>query len=369
MLAPFAVMPKLPRPRPARYRKPMKVLDADDPCPVRDGFTWPAEWAQHERTWMCWPCRTEAWGGPEPLLRAKQAFARVARAITTFEPVTMAVRPHDAAEARLATAGKADVFEVPLDDSWARDMGPTFLRAADGARAAVQWRFNAWGNKYHPYDEDAKLATRIAKAVDVRVYNAPLVCEGGAIHGDGEGTLIATEQTLLNTNRNPELTQQDVEESLALYTGARRIVWLGEDFSDDETDGHIDNIACFVAPGRVLVGVPSSKSHPDYEPVMEAIRRLSSARDAHGRALEIVELAQPLEQRTDARGRLLQASYVNFYLPNGGVVMPAFDDPNDEKARAVLADCFPDRDILQIDALDIVEGGGGIHCITQQEPA
>ena len=139
-------------------------LDADDPCPVRDGFSWPAELAPHARTWMCWPCRVEAWGGPDPLLRAKQAYARVARAISTFEPVTMAVRPHDAAEAKLSCAGKVGLFEVPLDDSWARDMGPTFLRGPAGSRAAVQWRFNAWGNKYHPYAQDAQLATRIGRA-------------------------------------------------------------------------------------------------------------------------------------------------------------------------------------------------------------
>ncbi len=344
-------------------------LDADDPCPVRDGFAWPAEWAPHARTWMCWPCRVEAWGGPDGVLRAKQAFARVARAISTFEPVAMAVRPHDAAEARLACAGKVEIFEVPLDDSWARDMGPTFLRGPAGARAAVQWRFNAWGNKYHPYAEDAQLATRIAKSADAAVYRTELVCEGGAIHTDGEGTLITTEQCLLNTNRNANLTQQEVEEHLALNTGARRVLWLGDGFSDDETDGHVDNIACFTAPGRVLVGMPSSKSHPDFEPVAEAVRRLRAAHDAEGRRLEIVEIEQPRKLRSDARGRLLQASYVNFYLPNGGVVMPSFDDPHDERARAVIASCFPGRDILQIDALDIVEGGGGIHCITQQEPA
>ncbi len=344
-------------------------LDADDPCPVRDGFSWPAEWAPHARTWMCWPCRVEAWGGPDPLLRAKQAYARVARAISTFEPVTMAVRPHDAAEAKLACAGKVDLFEVPLDDSWARDMGPTFLRGPAGSRAAVQWRFNAWGNKYHPYAQDAQLATRIGRASDARVYDAPLFCEGGAIHTDGEGTLITTEQCLLNVNRNPDLTQQDVEERLALFTGARRVLWLGEGFSDDETDGHVDNIACFAGPGRVIVGRPSSRSHPDFEPVNEAVRRLSAAHDAQGRAIEVVDLPQPRNMRTDARGRLLQASYVNFYLPTEGIVMPAFDDPNDEQAREILASCFPGRDILQIDALDIVEGGGGIHCITQQEPA
>jgi len=347
----------------------MERLDADDLCPVRDGFTWPAEWSEHARTWMCWPCRTEAWGGPEGLLRAKQAFARVARAITTFEPVTMAVRPHDAAEARLACAGKVEIFEVPLDDSWARDMGPTFLRKADGKHAAVQWRFNAWGNKYQPYNEDAQLATRIAKATGARIYDAPLFNEGGAIHSDGQGTLLTMEQTLLNANRNANLTQQEVEEILALYTGARGVIWLGDGFSDEETDGHVDNIACFVAPGRVLAGVQPSKSHPDYEPAREVVRRLKKARDANGDTIDVIEIEQPRKERMDWNGRPMQASYINFYLPNGGVVMPAFDDPNDEKARALLATCFPDRDILQIDALDIVEGGGGIHCITQQEPA
>ncbi|HXC56219.1 MAG TPA: agmatine deiminase family protein [Rhizomicrobium sp.] len=346
-----------------------KRLDADDPCPVRDGYAMPAEWATHARTWMCWPCRIEPWGGLDGLLRAKQAYARVARAISSFEPVAMAVRPRDAAEARLATSGKAEIFEVPLDDSWARDFGPTFLRGQDGRRAAVQWQFNAWGNKFHPWAEDAQFATRAARHAGVRTYDAPLVCEGGALHGDGEGTLLTTEQCLLNANRNPHLDRQQVEERLALYTGARRVLWLGEGFSDDETDGHVDNIACFVAPARVLVGVPASRSHPDFEPVMEAIRRLGASRDAQGRPIEVVELEQPRNLKTDWRGRLLQASYVNFYLANGGVVMPSFDDPSDDRAHAVIADCFPGRDILQIQALDIVEGGGGIHCITQQEPA
>jgi len=345
-----------------------KRLDADDPCPARDGFAMPAEWSPHARTWICWPCRIESWGGPEGLLRAKQAVARVARAISTFEPVVIVARPLDAPEARLATSGKTEIFEVAIDDSWARDSGPTFLTAEDGRKSAVQWEFNAWGNKYHPWTDDAQLAARIARQADVRLYSAPLVCEGGAIHTDGQGTLLTTDQCLLNPNRNPHLDRQQVEERLALFTGARRVIWLGEGFSDDETDGHVDNIACFVAPGRVLVGVPSSHSHPDFAPVMEAIRILSETRDAEGRKIEIVEVEQPLAGRTDWRGRLLQASYVNFYLANGGVVMPGFDDRNDEKARETIAACFPGRDILQIQALDIVEGGGGIHCITQQEP-
>ena len=285
-----------------------------------------------------------------------------------FEPVVIAARPLDAPEVQLATSGKAQIFEVAIDDSWARDSGPTFVTAEDGRKGAVQWEFNAWGNKYHPWTDDAQLASRIARQADVRLYSAPLVCEGGAIHTDGQGTLLTTDQCLLNSNRNPHLDRQQVEERLALFTGARRVIWLGEGFSDDETDGHVDNIACFVAPGRVLIGVPTSRTHPDFAPVMEAIRILRETRDAEGRKIEIVEVEQPLAQRTDWRGRPLQASYVNFYLANGGVVMPGFDDRNDEKAREIVAACFPGRDILQIQALDIVEGGGGIHCITQQEP-
>jgi agmatine deiminase len=344
-------------------------IDAENSCPAGDGFIMPAEWAPHARTWMCWPCRVEAWGGADGLLRAKQAYARVARAISSLEPVVMAVRPHDHAEAKLACAGKVEFFETPLDDSWARDIGPSFLVGTGGKRAGVQWQFNGWGNKYHPVTEDAQFATRVLHREHVPMYRAPFVCEGGAIHVDGEGTLITTEQCLLNANRNPGLGQQDVEEGLALFTGARRVVWLGEGFSDEETDGHVDNIACFAAPGCVLIGMPGSRSHPDYAPVMEAIRRLKEARDAHGRAFEIREIVQPQTERVDWRGRPLAASYINFYLANGGLVMPAFDDPNDEEARAVLAECFPGRDILQIDALDLVQGGGGIHCITQQEPA
>jgi agmatine deiminase len=317
---------------------------------------------------MCWPCRIEAWGSEEALLRGKQALARVARAISSFEPVVLAARPTDVAEAKLATSNKCEIFDVALDDSWARDSGPTFVQDGEGARAVVQWEFNAWGNKYRPWTDDAEFAFRVARKLDVPVYRAPLVCEGGAVHVDGAGTLLTTEQCLLNENRNPHLTRQQVEERLALFTGARKILWLGAGFSDEETDGHVDNIACFARPGAVIVGVPSQRSHPDYEPVMEAMRRLREARDARGEPLELIEVSQPRRERKDWHGRLLQASYVNFYLANGGVVMPAFDDLGDEPARNVIADCFPGRDILQIDALDLVQGGGGIHCITQQEP-
>jgi agmatine deiminase len=337
--------------------------------PVENGFFWPAEWENHRRTWMCWPARTECFGGNEGVLRAKHSYGRVARALSGFEPVTVAARPADAAEARLATGGKVRIFETPLDDAWARDIGPTFLRTPQGAVAGIQWIFNAWGHKYEPYNHDALFARHVLDTIGVTGWSAPMVSEGGAIHGDGDGTILTTEQCLLNSNRNPGLNREDVETILRLYLGARKVIWLGGMFSDDETDGHIDNIACFAAPGRVILGMPASQSHPDYEPVQQALLTLNNARDSQGRKMDVVPLPQPEIRRLSWSGRLLQASYVNFYLANGAVIMPAFDDPNDQIARNILSDVFPDRDVMQIEALDIVQGGGGIHCITQQEPA
>jgi agmatine deiminase len=322
-------------------------------------FSMPAEWMPHARTWMAWPCRRGAWDGPQGLARAKSAYAAVARAIAHFEPVVMATRPEDADEAREATG--CEVFEVALDDSWARDIGPTFVTGPSG-RAAVQWRFNAWGGKYAPFERDAAFAAKVAEKAGVMLRQAPIVCEGGAIHSDGQGTLLTTEQCLLNSNRNPGLTKDDAEQVLRDFVGTQRVIWLGEGFSDTETDGHVDNIACFAGHGRVILGVPDSKAHPDHAAVTEAKRRL------HEAGIEVIELLQPKTIRHDRHGRLLQASYVNFTLCNGGVVMPSFDDAHDEQARAVLADCFPDRKIVTVPALDIVAGGGGIHCITQQEP-
>lgn len=345
-----------------------EILDAASPSPLQDGFFFPAEWAPHRRTWMCWPARMECFGGAEGTLRAKQAYARVARAISSFEPVTLVARPHELAEARLATGGKVDVIELPLDDSWARDFGPTFLRNGKGRLSGVQWVFNAWGQKYHPYTNDAVFARRVLEMIGAPVYKAPLVCEGGALHSDGQGTVLTTEQCLLHPNRNPGRTKNAIEDLLKLYLGARSVLWLGSGFSDTETDGHIDNIACFAGPGRVILGMPPARSHPDYAATQDALRRLSAARDAEGRSLEIIELPQPKKQRPSWSGRPLATSYVNFYLANGAVIMPGFGDPNDEAARTILAQCFPGRDIMQIDALDIVQGGGGIHCITQQEP-
>jgi agmatine deiminase len=341
-------------------------------------FLMPAEWETHSRTWMCWPCRAELWASVSPasgLAAARRATADVARAISRFEPVVMAVRPQDVADAEAYTGfqrsvGAADlscdgggyIWQVELDDSWARDTGPTFVKDRGGEGAAIGWRFNAWGGKYTPFDQDAQFAAKVAARAGVSIHRASIVCEGGAIHSDGQGTVLATEQCLLNPNRNPGLTREVAEQVLHYALGARRVIWLGDGFSDTETDGHVDNIACFAAPGTVILGVPDSAAHPDHEPVRIARARLKAA------GLEVIDLLQPRNIRRDRQGRLLQTSYVNFYLCNGALVAPCFDDPHDGRARDTLAQAFPDRDIVMVPALDSVAGGGGIHCITQQEP-
>jgi agmatine deiminase len=347
----------------------MRRLDADDECPVRDHFYMPAEWAPHARTWMQWPCRVQPWGTPEAMALARQAYGTVARAIAKFEPVTMVVRPQDRQEAQLVLGSKIQLFEAPIDDSWARDSGPTFLVDGKGGRAGIQWRFNAWGTKYTPFDNDASIATKILKSMDLKIYEGPLTIEGGALHVDGAGTLLVTEQCLLNENRNPELTRQQIEARLALFLGVLRIIWLGDGLKEDETDGHIDNVACFAPGGRVLIGVPRDRSDPNYAPMADNLGRLRDARNADGARLDVVELPMPHTVKTRHDGTRLEMSYVNYYLANGAVIMPAFDDPADEEARRILADVFPDREIVQLDTTAIVEGGGGIHCITQQQPA
>lgn len=345
-----------------------KRLDADDRCPVRDGLFMPAEWEPHARTWMMWPCRPEPWGSAEGLLRARLAFGTVARAISGFEKVTMAVKPRDMDEARLMLGRGIEMLEVEIDDSWARDIGPIFVTDGRDGVAGVHWRFNAWGNKYIGFDNDAAFGGTVLDALDMRCYPGPMVLEGGAVAVDGDGTLMTTEQCLLNPNRNPNLSRQQIEERLALYLGVTKIVWLGEGLEDDETDGHVDNIACFAGPGRVMLYTPAEKDGHNARAMRDNLARLKAARDARGRPFEIIEVPEPApRERHD--GRRLDASYINFYCANYGIVMPSFDDPMDAAALAIMEKAFPEHRVVQVPSLDIVEGGGGIHCITQQQPA
>jgi len=333
--------------------------------PAEDGLFMPAEWSSHARCWMAWPCRTGLWR--EHMVDAWRAYAQVARAIARFEPVTMLVRPEHLAEATLLCGRGVTMQQAALDDSWTRDTGPTFITDGQDGVAGIAWGFNGWGNHFAGYANDAKLAETVLADQKMHAYRGPLVLEGGSIHVDGTGTLIATEQCLLNPNRNPTHDQREIEEVLALHLGARRIVWLGEGLLDDETDGHVDNIACFVAPNTVLALAPGDPDDANHRPLADNLARLRSARGAFGRPIEVIELPQPAPKEWN--GKRVPLSYLNFYIANGAVVMPSFDDPADGPAREIVARLFPERSVVQVDARAILRGGGGIHCITCQQPA
>lgn len=333
--------------------------------PAEDGFYMPAEWHPHKRCWMAWPCRTEVWG--DGLDAAREAYASVAKAIAEFEPVTMVANPEDVAEVSLRCGSGVAALPLALDDSWMRDIGPSFVIDGKGGLAGIDWQFNAWGGKYKTYDKDAALAQALLDHTSITRHAAPLVLEGGSIHVDGEGTLLTSEQCLLNPNRNPNLTPKEIEELLSAYLGVRSFVWLGQGLVDDETDGHIDNLACFVRPGVVLALTTKDTADANYAALQDNLQRLRAARDAKGREFEVVEIEQPAAA-TDSDGRRIARSYINFYIANGGIVMPEFEDPKDDAAFATISKCFPNRAVRQVPAGDIVVGGGGIHCITQQQP-
>lgn len=331
-------------------------------------FFMPAEWHPHSRCWLGWPCRPDTWDN-NGLTAARRAYAAVAAAIARFEPVTMLARPEDAAEAQDLCGPAVDVLPLPLSDSWLRDTGPTFVIDRTGRVAGIDWQFNAWGGNYGEFSADAALARTLLTQLNLPAITAPLVLEGGSVHVDGEGTLLTTEQCLLNPNRNPGYSREELEALLRHYLGVDKVLWLGNGLADDETDGHIDNLACFAKPGVVLLQSCPDPDDANHAPYRAAVERLRGFTDAKGRRLEIVEIEQPTaRQRPD--GRRLAQSYINFYFANNGLVMPSFADPaHDAAAKATLQRLYPEREIVQVPALSIVHGGGGIHCITQQQPA
>ena len=325
----------------------------------------PPEWAPHAGCWMAWPCRPENWDDIE---RARATYASIARAIAGFEPVTMTANAEHAGAARsaLAGAGDVEVVVVPSDDSWARDTAPTFVVDGRGGLGGVDWRFNAYGGIYDDYARTANMARRILDLLGARRFAAPLVLEGGAVHIDGEGTLLTTAEVVLDPRRNPRLGRTGAERILCDYLGAERVIWLTSALDHDNTGGHVDNLACFVRPGVVAALGCADRDDPQYAAVQENLGRLRAATDARGRALQVVEL--PMPARSEHLGRRLSPSYVNFYVANGGVVMPAFGDPVDEEARDIVARLFPRRTVVQVPTLDLAKADGNIHCVSQQQP-
>jgi agmatine deiminase len=319
----------------------------------------PAEWAPHERTIMGWPCRHEIWG--DQLQQAKTDYAATANAVAAFEPLTMVCADAgDADEARAALAGEVEVVELPIDDSWLRDSGPIFVLDDEGQRAGVHFGFNSWGEKFMPYDADAAIGGLLVERLGDRCYDAPFVLEGGSVAVDGEGTLLTTEQCLLHPNRNPGLSREEIEQGLRDFLGVERVVWLGQGLAEDrDTDGHVDLIAAFVAPGQVLLqstppGTPSSERMADNR------SRLVAA------GLEVVEF--PLLPTLDIGGEKVAVGHLNFYLCNGAAIVPVAGLTTDAEALERIGAAYPDREVVGVPGGVIAFGGGGPHCITQQVP-
>jgi agmatine deiminase len=356
--------------------------------PAADGFRMPGEFEPHSGCWMAWPERADNWRShAQP---AQGAFAAVAEAIAVSEPVTIAVSDAQFERARATLSQAIRVVEVSTDDAWMRDIGPTFVLDDAGRRRGVDWHFNAWGGSdgglYRPWDRDERVARKVLEVESADRYRAPIVLEGGSIHVDGEGTVLTTEECLLNPNRNPDRTRAEIEQLLCDYLGAEKVLWLGRGLPHDETDGHVDNLACFVRPGAVLLTLADEDSDPQHEISRDALARLQGATDARGRALEVITIPAPQPVTITAEeaagildaggasqprraGDRMAASYVNFYAANARIVFPLLDERLDGAAAEVLERCFPDREVVGIAAHEILLGGGNIHCITQQVPA
>ncbi len=337
--------------------------------PRSAGYRMPPEWARHRRTLVSWPVKASMCH-PETHDRVQAGYAEFVQAIAEFEPVTVLANPADAAAAQ-ALCGHRHItyLEVPHNDSWLRDNGPTFVTDAAGNLAGINWRFNAWGGKYAPWDLDDAVAPAILADLGVPRFDAPLVMEGGSLHVDGDGTLLTTEECLLNPNRNPELDRAAIEAQLSSHLGVDRVIWLGRGLDGDETDGHVDNIACFAAPGRVILQTCGDPDDPNFAISQAALAVLHAARDAKGRTLEVIEVPQPPMRQLD--GSRLTLSYLNFYFVNGGIILPVFGGDaaeTDREAIRILSAVFPDRRIRPIDGMGIVTEGGNVHCATQQVP-
>ena len=355
--------------------------------PAADGYWMPAEFDRHAGTWLLWPERTDNWrDGAAP---AQRAFAAVAAAIAQFEPVTIGVSAAQYEFARAALDARIRLVEMSSNDCWMRDVGPTVLVNAAGRRRGVDWPFNAWGGLegglYFPWDQDDLIARKVLEIEGLDRYRAPLVMEGGAIHTDGQGTLLVTEECLLNPNRNPRLTKPQIEQHLRAHLGVTTIIWLGAGVINDETDGHVDNLACFARPGEVCLTWTDNRRDPQWQVSNDALERLKAARDARGRALKVHKLPSPGPLRMTAAeaagvrlragakpresGARLAGSYANFYIANGGVIVPLLDRRTDATAIARLKRIFPERTVVGVPGREILLGGGNIHCITQQIPA
>ncbi len=353
--------------------------------PKSDGFRMPGEFEPHSMCWMLWPERPDVWrNGAKP---AQKVWVAIASAIAEFEPVTMVSSATQYRNARRMLPDHIRVIECSNNDSWIRDSGPTFVVNDQGEVRGIDWNFNAYGGLdgglYYPWDSDDLIARKLLEVASVGRYDAPLTLEGGAIHVDGQGTLITTTDCLLNANRNPNLSRSEIEHRLKEYLNLEQIIWLDNNIGD-ETDGHVDGLCCFARPGEVILGWTDDQENPNHDIVREAHAVLSRTTDAQGRALTIHKLPFPnpmylTEKEAEGIefnefafpreiGMPIADSYVNFYMPNKGIVMPEYGQPADTEAREILRAIFPERRVVSIPSREVAIGGGIIHCITQQQP-
>ncbi len=349
------------------------VLPGDTPRAAR--FRQPAEWDQHEAVWLAWPSHGDLW--EDALAGVRDAFTRFAAAIADRDAAGRArgerlnVLVPDDENGRLAATALAGLgaqfFVIPFGDIWLRDTAPVFLVGPGHLRAAVSFAFNGWGGKYVlPYDAD--VSGRVAAASGFPVFRFPWILEGGSVEVDGDGTCLTTRQCLLNRNRNTGMSARAIEDGLKDALGVSTVLWLGEGLLNDHTDGHIDTIARFVAPGEVVCMAPAGPDDPNRRVLLQIARDLAPMRDAAGRPLNVTTIPSP-GLVTDPDGEVMPASYVNFYVANTTVVVPAYGVPNDEAARAAIGRLFPSRRAVSVPAHQLLEGGGAFHCISQQVPA
>ena len=325
----------------------------------------PAEWALHARCWMAWPCRKEFWGDRLPA--TEQAFADVANAIAVFEPVSMLVRADQRDNARRLCGDAVTLVTAELDDSWTRDSGPNFVVDDDGNLAASVFHFNAWGQKHPPWGNDAAIGHRIAEFLGIPTFTSTVYMEGGGVNVDGEGTVLTTEQCILHDNRNPGLSKTAAAEILCDALGAKKVIWCPGDPDDDETDGHIDGAACFIEPGKVLVELCPAKGTARHDNLLKNLEAIRGQTDASGRELEVHTIEEAYE--ADRTSDIFAMSYINYYVANGAVIMAAFGIDRDDEAKQTIAALYPKHEVVQVNISEIAPGGGGIHCITQQQPA
>ncbi|MDG2381752.1 MAG: agmatine deiminase family protein [Pirellulaceae bacterium] len=332
--------------------------------PVSLGYRWPAEWEPHQATWLAWPHNAETW--PGCLEAAQRQFAELVNSIAQFEPVRLLVGEGESlrtAERMLSGISNTQFHQIATNDAWIRDHGPTFLSADQIEREAaiIDWKFNAWGNKYAPFDRDDSVPRRIGELTGKRRFSADIVLEGGAIDGNGTGLLLTTDRCLLNPNRNPKLDRQQLESWLARWLGTKKVIWLAGEIPGDDTDGHIDQIARFI--DRTTVILADRPEHPMAQQNQARLRQISEELQ-----IELKTKTLPMPAARWNGSQRLPTSYINFYITNQAVIVPTFDDPADSVACECLQDSFPNRKIVPQAADILVAGLGAIHCLTQQEP-